>query len=291
MSNLIRKKRMLSVLLIAVLAAAIWFVCAESVHAAATKTFYKPTRIKTTHTESGYKYTSTQKLTYYDTGLLKKEVYEDGYSAEYTYNENGLIQEVKSISEGKVTGLYTVEFKDDGTATGTMYGSNEDDEMVLESTSQLTYKDGLLAKEVVNYVEDGIKETTTYYPNGQRKKIKSDTTTIKFNKKGDMTNYTYTSKDGKQKEVTTYKYTYKKGHPTKLIETQKNTVKGKTSTVKRTYTYTNKYDKKGNLTKCTVKVKTKIGKKTYTSSTTTTYKYKKFKVEKKYWKLINLNQG
>ncbi|MBQ1407478.1 MAG: hypothetical protein IIY88_05035 [Eubacterium sp.] len=280
------RKRMVSVVMVLVLAAAFWFACAGSVHAAATKTFYRPVKIKTTHTESGYKYSSTEKRTYYANGLLKKESYGSDYSAEYKYNEKGYVSEIKSKSEGKVTGLYTVEFKDGIPATAVMMGINDNDEMAEESRIVLTYKNGVLSKEVVTYA-DGYKETNTYYPNGNRKKTKSNTSTATYNKKGDITKYSYTSTNGKEKNVETYKYTYKKGRVTKIVETDKNTINGKTTTIKRTTTYTYKLDKKGNVTKCTAKVTTKIGKKTYKSTNITTYKYKKFKVEKKYWKFMN----
>jgi len=298
----INTKRLLAVMLSVFVAMGFMVPFTQTASAASkTKTFYVTTQTKTVYkNEDGSKETFLLKYKYNKNGLVteaySKGYVSDGSTTKYTRNSAGIVKTAKTydkdgkqieerkgtIKNGKVTKSRTYTFID---------GKKK-----LAESSTFTYtKKGQIKKEVVTH-EDYGKSTYiyTYWPNGNTKKMICRSSDYKyvenFDKKGNLTSTKTTYGTGEYKTTTTATYKYKfnkKGYVTKEVVTEKMTdASGNTTKTVRTYTYKYTYNKAGYVKREESNYTSKTGDHTYKSSSVTTYKYKKVKVPKKYWKFF-----
>ena len=287
--NSITKRRLLTAVMILVLAVAFWLACAGMVNAA-KKSFYVPIKATSVNAyQDGTSSSVTIDYKYFKNGLRKSIKYNDGdYSWKEVFkrNKNGYVTSRKDYdADGEWDGYYEVKFKKGYPSTAkyyTVYNGNK----TLKTKYTFTYKKGKLVKEVVktdNGDEGKTTTTITYWSNGNTKKAKSDNYTDTYDKHGNLTKSVYNSKY--TSGTHTYKNTYKKGRLTKVVETMsifdKEDQETSTSTTVTTYKY--KTNKAGAVTEV-------VEARTWTGggvTTTTKYKLKKFKVDKKFWKFFD----
>ena len=297
----------LAVLTAAMVLAALLLAFPQQAQAAA-KTVYLPTKIVESYSHSSSSDRYVYKNTYNKYGLLKsaEQIFkgdDSSYKVVYTRNKKGFATGLKFYDNGTRTGYAKTTIKNGKVKKITEYRGNGK----INYTTSFTYKNGKVSKSIRK--GDYITETTTYYANGNRKKVdykyeddEGITATHKvFNNKGLATKYTYTYKSYEGPEwdkfARSYKYTYNnKGYPKKIIETVKSSycdedddnegeyIEGSyNDTLTITYRYI--HDKNGNIAK---RYETCRGKNTTGSNyeTTVTYTYKKYKVPEKYWPLF-----
>lgn len=318
-----RQNRGLATLFAAIMLAAI-AACAlallafpQQAHAAArTKVYYLPVKIVEAHGDSPDRETYINE--YNKNGLLisvtDTETSGSGSSNEsktiLERNRKGLVTGWKHYRDDALSSYVVSTIRSGKVKQIKQYLVYSDDTEEWGYTVTFTYKNGKVAK-VVRKSSEGYTQTITYRANGNPKKSTyknngNTSTTVwteTYNKKGLPTKYVSTRKsktsDDQTQRTYTYKYTYnKKGDPTVVVETQKSTqksyneAKGKVTTTSSTEVITmrNKYtyDKKGNITK---RVQTGESNKDcdYSYEDTTTYTYKKFKVPKKFWEMLDLH--
>ncbi len=273
------------------------------------KYFYVMTKSVSEYTSDGMSYTTTEKNSYYDTGLLKKnEIVCDGDFSEafkntYTRYKNGQVKTTKVYNLYWIHPLqfYTKTTLEKGKPKkDIIYAYDNDGIRYRYGTKTYTYKSGKLSKTVQKGTDQYgtvMKETITYYKNGNPKKqVYTDSNTNgstksvrEYDKNGYPVKHVYTDSYGTETYV--YKNTYnKKGDPTKIVANLSYTpaVGSNTSAYSIKFVTTYKYTyKHGNIIKCVQTQKsTQDNGYTSTNKTTTKYSYKKVKVAKKYWKFF-----
>ncbi|MBQ6440520.1 MAG: hypothetical protein IJJ06_10480 [Mogibacterium sp.] len=270
------------------------FVVAMVFAASSTISVFAADKTKTVWvlTESSSKTTGlgddrTWKDTYkYDKNGLLIEKNLDGERTVYKRNSKGAPVSDKQYEGKKLTGTCKYKLNKKGYV---VKETNYDKAKKVDSTYTATYwSNGNLKKAVYNDKSSEMVITENYRKNGTLKSDEStwkgfvDSSKAKYDKHGNKIKNTTVFEDGTKSE-TTYKLTYnKKGDVVKSVETDKSTLDGEETISKTTVTYKYTYDKAGNPTK--VVEKSSDGEDSWT--TVTTYKYKKFKVAKKYWKYL-----
>ena len=292
--------RSLAVVMAIVVAMAFSFVPAENTYAASKKTVYRI--VSSTYTaeyskDDVEKWTS--KYTYDKRGLLKKSTTNNpymGYSKiNYKRNKKGALTNEKAYKGKKLVSETKYKLNKKGLPTKeTEYDHSGDITTVSSVTKNTYYGNGNLKKVVYTNKEDGSTYTDYFRKNGTIKKSvskgESDSSTTTFDKKGYQIKqvYSYDIGGDKVSGTRTYKNKYnKKGNLIKQTETDKYTSSNsgkKTDVTTTTFKY--KYDKHGNIVKETQKSVYDDGEYKSTSTYTSTYKYKKFKVDKKYLKFM-----
>ena len=261
------------------------------------KTYYVPTKITESYSSnSGGTDTTTRKFTYYTgsrAGLLKQEVYTNsGRKLVISRNGSGLMTNYKVYYGDELENWAKTTINKGLVKRVRLYDSYSGDQASM--VYSLAYKSGRISK--ITLKDGDVSGTIAYRSNGKYSKysIKYEygSQTLTFNSKGYPVKAVMTSTGGPSptKQTVTLQYTYnKKGLPTKIIENIKGTNPSTGETETQKVTITLKYTfKNGNLTKCVQKM---TGKTPYGDSinqqTTYTCTYKKVKVKKKFWDMMD----
>ena len=300
------KNRSLTIALIIVLAVVIWLASTAEVNAAAKKTFNVVTKTVTEYEAADEDDPGSDKceFKYYSNGLLKSATdimnmsgfsgINSDWETVYKYDKNGLKKSEVATYKGDKANKTVYTIKKGKITASKYYDTSSGNELL--STDKYYYKKGKLSKIVTTHKEDGSKSTMTYHSNGKPKKYTSNfisNQTWKFDKYGNPT-YVKTSYEDGDGTTSTYTNTYdKKGRIKKIVENDSIIYDGRS--YKETATTTFKYTtKSGKVTKVVQTVRTVSnfsGTDTeQTSVTTTKYSYKKIKVAKKFWKIVEKQQ-
>ena len=306
--NTIARKRILTVLLICVLAVAFWLTSAGNVHAAAKKTFNVVTKAVTEYetTDEDDPGKATVTFNYNSDGLIKSATdtmnmygfsgINSDWETVFKYDKNGLTKSAVAKYKGEDANktVYTIK---KGKITASKYYDTQSGKQLI-SKDKYTYnkKNGKLTKVETKYMEDGSKTTITYHSNGKPKKYTSNfitKQTIKFDKHGYPTSSKIYYDDGDSNIITLIN-TYDKKGRIKKIESYEDIVydgRSYTETETTTFNYTTESGKITRVVQTTHTVSDWGGHDIdETQVITTRYWHKKIKVAKKYWNIVKKQQ-
>ncbi len=287
--------RSIAVILSIVVVMAFSFVPGDQAYAASKKTVYRVVSASFVNT--------------YSNGEVDK------WKVTQTYNKNAQLKKYESI---RSDGVWKNVFKRNKKGTVTKINEYDGKKLTAVTKSTSINKKGLVTKEKRYVVKDGKKilesvTKNTYYSNRQLKKSSTESTdgsfkyidcfrkngtlkksesiysdskrTTTYDKKGSPVKEVYSFGSGGYKTTgtKTFKNKYnKKGDLVKSVETDKSTYAEITETIVTTSTIKYKYDKHGNILKQSKKVVCVDNGEEHVSTYVSKYKYKKFKVAKKY---------
>ncbi len=292
--------RSIAVILSVVVVMAFSLMPGEQTYAASKKTIYQV--VESTYinkTSSGYVSKTHSKLTYDKNGLLKqiKSTSNEGSrKSVIKRNKKGAATRITDYEGKKVYSITKNTVNKKGLVTKSKEYVVKDGKKTLDNVTKITYYSNRKMKKSTTESTDGkIKYSYYYRKNGTLKKNESvfgdSKDTMTCDKKGNPLKrvYSFGSGDYYTTGTATYKNKYnKKGDLVKSVQTDKFKTGEGTDTKVITSTYTYKYDKHGNILKEKSKNVTVYsdGEK-FVDTFTGEYKYKKFKVDKKYLHIIS----
>ena len=311
-TNVTIKKRiaLTGMLVFCLLLAGIFFFAPKAKAAGNKKTMYLPVEVKEVESSEGSgKSTTMHTCSYSKNGLIKTSSTTYGYGQKdagtsktnYKHYKKGPLKSYMNYYRGEKSESKTFTLNKKGQiAKAQLFSYPEGKKSLLSTTTYKYNKKGILTKTVEK--GSGFKEIVTYYANGnpkQRNRTEtykySDGTTkttgiYKYDTYGNLISLSDTTDaPGTTEDTTTtetIKNSYNKlGDLVKAVSKSTDTyydegkkVKSTTKTVEtRKYSYT----KFGKISKCVSTNEVTIGGTVSTTKSTTTYKYKKFKVPKK----------
>jgi len=255
-----RVSRFMSVVLAVMMFIAFSAPFTQVASAASKKTFYVPTKVTNTYTFNGQTGKSKTTFKYNKNGLRTSVRFSSGNRTTYKRDKKGLIKSWKTTNKkGKViaSGRSKIE---GGVVVSEKVYNVKGKKKTLNYTASYTYANGKVVRE-----ED-------IYANG-------DKFITEYDNYGNIIKETYQLKI--ETMITTHNLkTDAQGNIISDVETVVDVFNGQKTTTVTTTNNVYTYDKKGNITK-KVSTTTSGGKVTFSS--TTTYKYKKVKVAKKFW--------
>ena len=231
--------------------------------AASKKTFYVQTKVTNVSTFDGQTSKSKTTFKYNKNGLKISSKLSNGTKKTYKRNSKGLVKSWKLTNKkGKVISSGKAKIKNGVVVSEKEYIVKKK-KKTLNKTTSYAYSNGKQIRKEDVYT-DGDKIITEYDSNGN---IIKETEILKV--------VTIVSKHNLK--------TDEHGNVTSDVETVTEMYNGQKQTNVITTNNVYTYDKKGNVTK-KVSTTTSGGKVTFSS--TSTYKYKKVKVPKKFWKFF-----